>query len=189
MEQNNQDYYFELIGKYLTKEATEFEKNLLLEWVQSSEGNKKIFNDTKELWNLTSQEEPEIKFDAENAWLKIRPAMITANQNTGKPLERGKVVLMDRPWKPYLKIAAMLTLVCSVIFLISRFQKNNSNERLTFKTTGERKTIFLPDSSKIYLNKNTTFSYNSDFLSERKVYLQLEAFFEVRKSEGKTFVI
>jgi ferric-dicitrate binding protein FerR (iron transport regulator) len=50
--------------------------------------------------------------------------------------------------------------------------------------------MYLPDSSLITLNKHSTLSYASDFNeNERVVYLQGEAFFDVKKTNGKTFTI
>jgi ferric-dicitrate binding protein FerR (iron transport regulator) len=48
---------------------------------------------------------------------------------------------------------------------------------------GEKKIIILPDSSKVTLNANSSLHYNADWSRDviREVFLQGEAFFEVRK--------
>lgn len=55
----------------------------------------------------------------------------------------------------------------------------------------ERKEIVLPDSSKVWLNRNSKLSYiSSDFNeSNRVVFLEGEAFFEVQKNPSKPFIV
>lgn len=64
------------------------------------------------------------------------------------------------------------------------------NNLIVYETKGEKSVVVLPDSSKIYLNRHTVISYNKNFNEqERLVNLSGEAFFDVKKVDGKTFTI
>jgi len=54
----------------------------------------------------------------------------------------------------------------------------------------ENTRVVLPDSTVVYLNSSSKFSYKSDFGKEtRDVYLDGEAFFDVAKQDGHPFVV
>ena len=44
----------ELIVKYLINELSEEEDSLIVEWINSSEENRRYFNEIKENWQLTA---------------------------------------------------------------------------------------------------------------------------------------
>lgn len=50
-------------------------------------------------------------------------------------------------------------------------------------------TVLLPDSSTVYLNSQATLKYPTHFTKERRVYLDGEAYFVVRKQNGKRFIV
>ncbi|MCS2873058.1 FecR domain-containing protein [Bacteroides thetaiotaomicron] len=49
--------------------------------------------------------------------------------------------------------------------------------------------VLLPDSSTVYLNSQTTLKYPTHFTKERRVYLNGEAYFVVRKQNHKHFIV
>lgn len=50
--------------------------------------------------------------------------------------------------------------------------------------------VYLPDSSKVFVNRNTQLSYRSDFLASREVeLLEGEAYFDVKKRNGQGFSV
>jgi len=53
----------------------------------------------------------------------------------------------------------------------------------------DKKSLILPDGTKVMINAASTLSYNKNFLEDRVVNLNGEAFFEVPKLEGKSFVV
>ncbi|MBX2925273.1 MAG: FecR family protein [Chitinophagaceae bacterium] len=64
-------------------------------------------------------------------------------------------------------------------------------QSLVYETNyGEKKTIWLPDSSKVILNARSTLRTRADFgVSAREVYLTGEAFFDVTHNAQKPFVV
>lgn len=58
------------------------------------------------------------------------------------------------------------------------------------ETLAEKEEFLLPDSSKVYLNRNSRISYSSEFLKYRGVYLEEgEVFFEVKHRNGQPFEV
>lgn len=80
----------------------------------------------------------------------------------------------------YFKVAASVILIASVcLFLYTRYQQNRP---LTLSTGyGESRTLFLPDSTKVTLNANSSIAYvEKDFYTKnRKVVLEGQAYFDV----------
>ena len=89
----------------------------------------------------------------------------------------------------YAMIAATLAgLLVVSYWLLTRGQKA---ELQTFQSKfGEIKHVALSDGTKVTLNSNSELRYLNDFKSDRKVFLQGEAFFEVsRLSNNQKFIV
>ena len=54
---------------------------------------------------------------------------------------------------------------------------------------GQKSRITLPDGSTVFLNNNSKVSYASQFDDEREIFLEGEAFFEVKKDSTKPFLV
>ncbi|SHG21041.1 FecR family protein [Flagellimonas flava] len=54
---------------------------------------------------------------------------------------------------------------------------------------GQKSRITLPDGSTVFLNNNSRISYASKFGDEREIFLEGEAFFEVKKDPTKPFLV
>ncbi|MBK8500833.1 MAG: FecR domain-containing protein [Saprospiraceae bacterium] len=82
--------------------------------------------------------------------------------------------------------ASILLLIAS---LASSIWMKDANKLLTVSTAAERHEIVLPDGSKVNLNLNSTLSYLSDWTDtdDRVVWLEGEAFLNVKKQNGKKF--
>jgi ferric-dicitrate binding protein FerR (iron transport regulator) len=92
-----------------------------------------------------------------------------------------------------LRIAACLLIGWGIYFAVVYF-KRPANTLVTYTTystqKGERKTITLPDGSAVNLNAASTIQVASDFgISNRKVLLLGEAFFQVSKDKSRPFII
>lgn len=85
-------------------------------------------------------------------------------------------------WPKVVAMAASIALLAGAFFL---FQNQD-----TVVSTGlaQQKTISLPDGSKVLMNASSTLSYDADdFLENRELKLEGEAFFEVEK--GSSFIV
>ena len=58
------------------------------------------------------------------------------------------------------------------------------------QTSAHKEEFLLPDSSKIYLNRNSQVSYSDNFAQDRVIHIQNgEVFFEVKHLHGQPFVV
>ncbi|EXY33642.1 fecR family protein [Bacteroides fragilis str. 3397 T10] len=55
---------------------------------------------------------------------------------------------------------------------------------------GQKANLTLPDGTKVWLNSATHLSYDAEYnKSDRKIYLDGEAYFEVAKNKDKRFIV
>ena len=89
----------------------------------------------------------------------------------------------------YLKIAAVLILlICSAVFVNYYFNQNSTLTTIAYNQDSQDNIVVLPDNSKVYLNKQSSLSYNAqDWDDERTLNLKGEAFFDVE--EGEKFTV
>jgi transmembrane sensor len=173
------EFYFELIAKELNGEISESEKFNLLEWVNKKEENFVLYEQTVKSWEATAVKNKIPDFNTEAAWQKLKTKTSEAKKGRGISINRSSFAF---------KAAAVLLLI-GIVALV-KYTLFNAPEAINFATRENEMEIYLPDSSKVLLNKNSHLTYYTDFNSEeRKVYLEGEAFFEVRKSHGKKFEV
>ena len=102
-------------------------------------------------------------------------------------------------WKlrDWVKVAAVLIpIVVSIFWLISNFQKNEGPVEMVETTitkdcpNGRKMQVTLPDGSTVKLNSGSRLTYKSSFDKDlRAVWLEGEAFFDVKRNTDKPFVI
>jgi hypothetical protein len=69
-------------------------------------------------------------------------------------------------------------------------EKNKKSEIKIYKSEKEKLVLFLPDSSKVYLNKYSELSYNDNFVKgERIIYMNGEVYFDVKKINKRPFIV
>lgn len=166
--------------KYLSGEMTGEELNEVEQWLAMAE-NKAEFEKLKQLWEGTSEIANESLFNADKSWGSMQQRI---NTSPSRKLSK------ERTLFPYWAAAAsvILLLGISAIFF---FQRNHTKEHVFAAQSEKMATpVLLPDGSKVYLNRNTSLTYNEDFNKKgRNVTLTGEAFFEVAKNPAQPFVI
>ncbi|MEZ4995792.1 MAG: FecR domain-containing protein [Saprospiraceae bacterium] len=181
--------YTELAAKYLAGEITSSERRELMEWVAESDSNQAFFDQMVHLWGLTGDAEETFEADVSGAWNKVA-ARIGGGGNTEvdpsieAPREARIRSLSNK--KYFLRIAAILLpiLMVGAWWLL---QPDDNQERLIVSNDSIRE-IVLPDSSRIWLNKESRLSYLENF-RERKVKLVGEAYFEIARDTLHPFEI
>ena len=184
----------DLIGKYLSGELTPAEQGELMSWVDASPENQAVFEEMIQLWSLTDEQtESGFPVNLPNAWAvldqRIDHGTTAGTQtSTAKP---GLQVVHNQPKIRNLNwigsaAAAIAVLVFAAWWI---FGRETTPQSLAVSTTlNERRSINLPDGSKVVLNENSNLSYS--YTGEnREVQLIGEAFFEVSKDPKHPFVI
>lgn len=186
-EPNNK--YWDLIAKHLQGEASKQEEADLFAWVDAEPDNRYLFEKARAAWKFTEQAEETYRPDIEKGWKQFQgKAGLPQQVKQQMSAPEGKTIQF-RPWSLVMKVAAVFIVLVGLVYMVSLY-KGNGTEMLAFESNNEKKQLYLPDSSLVVLNKNSTLTYGSHFNeTERVVYLKGEAFFNVRKAAGKTFTI
>lgn len=159
-----------VIYKYFRGEASRREEELILEWVEASEENRKEFQKERMLFDIAlfcNKEEQQ-----QNRKLRKRDYFISlAKWSAG--------------------IAASLFIVLSSGHFIKEYQFNKKSHQQTISVpVGQRAEIMLADGTKVWLNAKSTLTYAADFgKNNRNVELDGEAYFEVVKNSGLPFFV
>jgi len=172
----DKQYFLELLHKYLNDKATDVEQQFLIKYYD-------LFLTEPDVIALLSDEQKEKLKKEINASIW---------QNIDAASAPGKKVLTINT--RFLKIAAAAVLIgfCATIFLVLRTQP----ERKPVQPVAARKQkpdlfILLADGSKVILSYGSKLSYPSSFngRTKREVYLQGEAFFDIKHIDSKPFVV
>jgi len=138
----------------------------------------------KDLKNMNSKEE----INVDNAWNKVYSRL---NENDLIKSESSARTIFIRP--VLMRVAAvaliLLSLGSAAIYI---YNSGYLSKKITAIAGNDQKNILvsLPDGSKIYLNRNSEFSYRANFGKHgRDVKLTGEAFFEIAPDVSKPFII
>lgn len=173
------DHIDDLIGKYLSGEASTEERTQVEQWIAINDSNKAHFDHFKLIFEKAKAVNEIQSFDVDAAWIKVKSKM-------HRP--RGKQVSFFPYWN-VLKVAAVL-LVAVGLGWVAYQQINPPDQTITLASQTEIVRDTLPDGSKTVLNKSSTikYAYNKS-KGQRKVELEGEAFFDVKHAEAEPFII
>lgn len=152
----------ELLHKYFKGETNETEENRIVEWVESNAENKARFLRERMLFD----------------------AALFSDGSAIRRKRKGYLYLY-----PLLAVAAMLT----IIFVIGLPHMNKPTRQLSQTIripAGQRAQMELPDGSVVWLNSQTTLTYDENFgKKDREVSLDGEAYFEVAHNTKLPFYV
>lgn len=162
-----------LISKYLDNEISESEQYQLEQWVEESIDNENHFKEVSKVWEnsrIISQD---------NKGLNQKANLIIAKQEK----KRRKITMIGVASS----IAAMLILA----FTLQLFYPHllGINETVTTIADNLKQEVVLPDGSIVWLNANSSLTYQSNFKKSRKTKLSGEALFDIKSSKGKNFIV
>ncbi len=148
-------------------------------WVNGSAENKKLFFETKALYEacVPSRDASEIQ----DSWLRLL--------NKRKSRQRKRFSLLSRIGT-YAAVAIIATAITSTVFIFSSREHDGRITRYVGGDGLEADVVVLPDGTRVSLGTRTSFSYDSHYgKSDRIVHLEGEAYFEVAKEEDKPFIV
>lgn len=174
-----------LIGKSISGNTTPIENKELKNWMAASDANQIQFNQTLKAWekskNLLS--DSEIKEDRFKIQVDINKKLLSKFQKSKK---RNLIF----------KIAAILAIPVSLalgwyIFQNSIYNLNDNQYCEITSPKGNISKCLLPDGTEVWVNTNSTISYNSNFSNQeiREVKLDGEAYFHVTSNKQKPFIV
>jgi len=170
----------DILVKFMLGQATAEEQQAVGEWMAASADNEKYFRHFQLIWNqsreLASAGEP----DENAAWARFQ-------QRVNQP--ETKVVELGASRKPWLRIAAAVTLLIVAGTLAMFLFRRPAPRQLELAATTRPVTDTLPDGSIITLNKNSKIVYTGNFETNRNITLEGEAFFNVATDPSHPFVL
>jgi len=189
---NKEGHIDHLMILYLTGQANEKEKLEFEEWLTLSESNRLVFENIRKVWNENSDYDEElsgIEEKGDDIWSRSEEVFESENKN-------GSVFKL----KVFTRVAAAVTLIIMGWYVLEKYQFPGTEKREITNTSiawierenkkGERKYYQLPDGSAVWLNAESTLRYAAAFAdSIRKVQLDGEAYFEVKKDVTRPFLV
>ncbi|MDP3469375.1 MAG: FecR domain-containing protein [Daejeonella sp.] len=174
----NNKYFSELLNKYLKHEASEEESELLIKHYNLFESEADIFD------SLSQHRKADIRNEIENRiWDEILDDEIlpkdVSSSNNGL-------------WLKFLAVAAVLLIVFSAgLYFLKNEPVKQANVISRLTDIKENRLIQLPDGSTVILRPGAKLNYPSSFdgLAKREVYLDGQAYFDIKHNSSKQFII
>jgi len=167
---------WDLISDILSDEADAAQKVAFEDWFRANEKNKNIFEQAQKLWSSTGDLAHCHSETTDKAWDKVKG--ITFVKSHKKRYTRQILV-----WSASAAASLLLLLLLGKQILFP--------ERITILTELELVSDYrLPDESIVDLNSESKLSYIKGFAGKnRELWLNGEAFFDVKKMRHKAFII
>jgi ferric-dicitrate binding protein FerR (iron transport regulator) len=172
----------EIILRHLQGAATQPETEQLQVWLGEGPQNRAHFEEISKIWMESGKWESDFSPNLDQAWEKVKSSTL----ELGKKPSKGEKVVLFPQW--FWKVAASVLVLIGfgLVFQLWNKKEENWNQVSSLQ---EKKLVILPDSTKVWLNRNSILQF-ADFEGEmRQVKLEGEAFFEVVKNPEKPFQI
>ena len=143
---------------------------------------------TGEYWKELRKMSDDVEINVSKAWDSLHTRL---NESGLKSEDGPNLIKFNR--SSFMRVAAMALIVLSFV-MVAAYLTNPDlfSKKITVATDSNQKNInvLLPDGSRIFLNRNSEFSYRANFgKTGRNVSLTGEAFFEISADGSKPFVI
>ncbi|WP_440135687.1 FecR family protein [Chitinophaga sancti] len=168
-----------LIVRSLEDSLSPSEQTMLQTWLDEDATHRRYFDEIRRTWAITGEHDTHFIPDTEANWQRFRESMYTNDAPELKIVSKRNM---------YLRIAASVTGIAVATMLY--FTLRGPNEITELTAANEKKTISLPDGSKVYMNQHSRLRYDKQLAgAERAIHLEGEAFFEVANKPGRPFVV
>lgn len=164
-----------MIGKTSEKEKRQFE-----DWLSESDTNTDQFNGFKKYWELSGKAYNDFSPDVVKGW------EIVSQKTVEKAVEHKKARTLTYR---IFKVAATIVILLSVAGILFQIYRSYNKPIVFFNIGNEVKSFLLPDSSSVYLNRNSKIIYYNSFYKVREVIIEGQVFFEVKRDELKPFIV
>lgn len=179
---------WDLIAKYLADDLDYVERIRLQNWLDESEDNHDLLERSSSMWKFYYSSKKSEKINKTEEWNELMPKLLDADSQS----------IVDTTFRKRLFIgiaATVLILIGISIIPISGVDDEivKIEPEINYTMVVAEDSIvqyYLPDSSLVILNINSSISYPSDFnQNNRSVKLSGEAFFEVESDINNPFTV
>lgn len=170
-----------ILINYLKNKASQEECIQVEAWSEASAANKKLLEELYYVLFLADRQAAISAIDVERSLAKFK-------KNLKKQEVKSKKVFR---WKRYaVHIAAFLVGALFTGGAFWLYSQDNASSYMVSTEPGQRAQVVLPDGSKLWLNASSCVEYSTSFFSsERRVFLNGEAYFEVKKNPRLPFIV
>lgn len=176
--------FFKLLSRQLAGEASEKELHQLRKIVDADPELKKVYLS----FNLANDEVSEEDLTkAEQAF-----ALHSLKMHLHVPEQASSTYTVPRTGSTLRWFASLCLLLICVLFiwLFSPFSSNSPSKSQVVTKKGSKTMVKLPDGSSVWINSDSRLQYTDNFKGKlREVWLDGEAFFDVKKDPAHPFVI
>lgn len=166
----------ELIIKYLQGQLDEQGINDFYSWVNENAENKKVFFETKAIYDACHSNK--MHDDIDKSWNRL----LKKKNNRQKKIK----------WLQFGNYAAVsfITVCLTSLFLTLNKEEDKIATRYIGGDGLNADIVELPDGTQVCLGSKTVFYYENDYgKRQRTVYLEGEAYFVVAKQKDKPFIV
>lgn len=172
----------ELMVKFLMGECSEEELHKVNTWLdESSENARELFR-IEQIYHLGRSEEFADEKKIERAEKQLFKRL------KQEETKRYKMRRMNT-WMRYAAMFIGIFFISGLSYHIYQSQ-SETDDLVAVTATDKVKELMLPDGTKVWLNKYTTLKYPREFSEKgRNVYMEGEAYFEVKRDTEKPFIV
>ena len=170
----------DLLIKYLNKNCSPAELNLIIEWTNQSANNKKWLFDMEKAWSTKTFLRYTDKQKIDSAYKKFLVSIKPNTLNT-----------KHFNWTFAFQMAASIILILFLgVDILNRTKEIEPTSNTIEVPAGQRVAVTLSDQTKVWINAESKFTYPSTFSKQnRNVFLEGEAFFKVAHNKKKPFTV
>ncbi|MDE6163480.1 MAG: FecR domain-containing protein, partial [Bacteroides sp.] len=177
----------ELIATYLTEGL---DKNALAElkaWIAASPDNEDYFIQQREVWFSAVSREAASKYNKDKAFDTFKNRIESRKQVEKAPRQEFCLSVL---WRYAAIIAVILAVGCFSYWQGGVNVKDTFADISVEAPLGSRTKLYLPDGTLVWLNAGSRMTYSQGFgVDNRKVELEGEGYFEVRRNEKLPFFV
>lgn len=187
-----------ILKKLFNYDCSGEELKQLLEKLDSKEEKDFLFAEAERLWEESKENENRISVDSEKIYARVLTQMQQGENSSKITAQSNQLSLRSIARNPkvrnFLKIAAVL-LIAALLFVggYSVLHRSHQNTFAFIQVKvprGAKKMVVLPDSTRVWINSESTFQYPKHFGGKtRTVHLTGEAYFEVTKDASHPFIV
>ena len=183
MEPTDDDFWTK-VARYVRENLADNEAPSFLNHQPDNPDRRVALEQARALWEQSRELDEAYHPDVERGWQRFQ-FQRDSEANYYRPSPITKVT---RPVWRYVGVAASLILAVGISYLL--WQQWSGAEEVRLTTADQKARYYLPDSSQVWLNRDSELRYATGFDQDhRVVYLEGEAFFAVRKAEGRRFTV
>lgn len=185
------DHIDDLIIQLLCGELDGAELAELRTWIASSPENEKYFMQKQEVWFSAADTSQWEKYNKKEAFKEFQQRVAQAEAlQEDAPEEKSHPAV----WRKWMRYAAVAVVVVAMTFLGYHRGEHKVKESfadiLVEAPYGSRTKALLPDGTVVWLNSGSKLSYSQGYgLSDRKVSIKGEGYFEVKRNEALPFSV